>query len=395
MQNIAILLATVAVLAVLVSPRVASAPIFRATITPLASIIGSGFLILGPVLIASYGAWAPVVMAALCLAAYGFGGAIRYNIDRLAAQPHGRLSAWLEHGASWVLAIAYFVSVAFYLNLFGAFAVSLTTLDTPEHARQVASAVLLLLLAVGWSRGFGALERMELVSVSVKLAIIAGLLVGLVVYFSQSALDGRLVASPPSLTGWPAISLAFGLIVTVQGFETSRYLGAAYDALLRIRSMRLAQWIAAGIYVVYITLLAFDFDVGAVELSETAVIKMMAVVAPILPGLLVAAALSAQFSAAVADTVGAGGLVRELTNGFVSQRAAYAVLIGFGLVLTWRANVFEIIAYASRAFALYYGLQALIAAITARGEGAHGRAAAYLALAGLGGAITLLGAPVE
>ena len=57
-------------------------------------------------------------------------------------------------------------------------------------------------------------------------------------------------------------------------------------------------------------------------LSETAIIDMMHLVAPILPGLLVAAALAAQFSAAVADTSGSGGLFEELTQGRISTRAA-------------------------------------------------------------------------
>jgi hypothetical protein len=38
------------------------------------------------------------------------------------------------------------------------------------------------------------------------------------------------------------------------------------------------------------------------------------------------------------------------------------VLVGIGLLLTWAMSVFEIISYASRAFAFYYALQAFIAA---------------------------------
>jgi hypothetical protein len=34
--------------------------------------------------------------------------------------------------------------------------------------------------------------------------------------------------------GISIVTLAFGLIVTVQGFETSRYLGSTYDAATRI-----------------------------------------------------------------------------------------------------------------------------------------------------------------
>ncbi len=53
--------------AVLIWPRVANSILWRATITPLASIIGSGFLVLGPILDVSYGGYAPLVMIGLCM----------------------------------------------------------------------------------------------------------------------------------------------------------------------------------------------------------------------------------------------------------------------------------------------------------------------------------------
>ena len=180
--------------------------------------------------------------------------------------------------------------------------------------------------------------------------------------------------------------------MTVQGFETSRYLGANYPAAVRIRSMRIAQVVSSAIYMFYIVLLAYAFRPADVALTETAIIDMMAIVAPVLPLLLVAAALSAQFSAAVADTSGSGGLIAELTGGKISPRQAYALLVASGLALTWFANIFEIIAYASRAFALYYAIQAAIAAIGARRAMPR---AGYTALAVLGLAITLLGRSVE
>lgn len=123
---------------------------------------------------------------------------------------------------------------------------------------------------------------------------------------------------------------------------------------------------------------------------------MMEIVTPILPVLLVAAALSAQFSAAVADTSGSGGLISELTRGTVPARMAYALLVGVGLLLTWSLDVFQIISFASRAFALYYALQALIAAAAAwRSAGHRRRAPAYLALSLLGVLIAVFGTSVE
>ncbi len=397
MLNVLILSASLGTAALLLWPRLARSTLWRATTTPLASIIGSGFLVLGPVLEHSYGVYAPFVMGLLCLVAYAFGGAIRFNITRRMEGPGSRSTTEerLETLASWALTFAYVISVAYYLNLFGAFAVSLTPFDNATAGRLVTTAIFAVILLTGWLRGFHALERMEQVSVGIKLAIIAGMLAGLAWYFEGKLNDGGLVFEPPTLTGWPAITLAFGLIVTVQGFETARYLGQDYDARTRHRAMRLAQWIATAIYLLYIGLIAYLFTVDEAQLSETAIIDMMKIVAPILPPLLVAAALAAQFSAAVADTGGAGGLVHELTGGRIRVRMAYAILVAAGVALTWVADIFAIIAYASRAFALYYAVQSAIAALGAREENDTFRAAAYWALTALGLACAALGTPAE
>ncbi|NDV49149.1 MULTISPECIES: APC family permease [unclassified Salipiger] len=376
-------------------PRLSRARLWRATVTPLASIIGSGFLVLGPILESAYGIWAPAVMAALCLGAWLFGAAVRVNIARRARGPRSPAEERLESGASWALAFAYVISVAYYLNLFGAFGTRLTPWNDPLHAKLLTSAMFLLVLGVGWTRGFSALERMEQIAVGLKLAIIAGLLAGLAAYFWDKAETGALLANPPTLTGWAALTLGFGLIVTVQGFETTRYLGAEYTAPTRIRAMKLAQGLSALIYMAYIGLIAYVFPPGTGDASETAIIGLMGLVAPILPLMLTGAALAAQFSAAVADTGGAGGLVEELTRRRIRVRSAYALLVGLGLALTWTLDVFEIIAFASRAFALYYALQAGIAALGARAEGQTLRARSFEALALLGLVIAVFGAPVE
>lgn len=395
--NSAILLTVVATGMLLWLPRVRRSVTWRAMTTPLASIIGSGFLVLGPILDAQYGKYAPLVMGALCVGAYLYGAAIRYNMVTIEAvhRDDQRLVRQLDTLASWSLGFAYVVSVAYYLNLFGAFGVSLTAANEPLNARLLTTAVFAIILFVGWTRGFRSLERMEYVSVGTKLAIIAGLLLGLAIYFGEQLSTGSLIFNASELSGWPAITLAFGLIVTVQGFETSRYLGATYDRAVRLRSMKWAQWISTAIYMTYILLLAYVFERGELQLSETAIVDMMVVVAPILPVLLVAAALAAQFSAAVADTSGSGGLVAELSANRVSPRMAYLVLGGVGLLLTWAADIFEIISYASRAFAIYYALQALIAALTAWRRRDIWRCLGFGALAVLGALIVVFGQPVE
>jgi len=278
--------------ALLLYPRLAHANLWRATITPLASIIGSGYLVIGPILHGSFGLMAPMVMALLCGGAYLFGAAIRHNIATIeAAAPRPRAEMRLETLSSWALAFAYAISVAYYLNLFGEFGLSLTRLDDPFHARILASGVFLVILAVGLTHGFRALERVEQITVGINLSIIAGMLFGMGWYFVGKVGGGDgLVIEAPHLSGWAAATLVFGLVVTVQGFEISRYLGGQYDAATRIRSMKLAQWVSSAIYLVYITLLTFSFQQGEIPLSETAIIELMGIVAPILAVLLVAAA---------------------------------------------------------------------------------------------------------
>lgn len=371
-------------------PRLRHWPRWRAMITPLASIIGSGFLVLGPILSERFGLWAPLAMAGLCVAGWLFGAAVRANIAAINATP-SLAQARLERVASGALGLAYVISVAYYLNLFGAFAVSLTPWHGPQAARIVTTAVFLVIAAAGFGGGFSALERMEYTSVSAKLAIIAGLLLGLAAYFWGKASSGTLAFNPPELDLRAALRLGFGLIVTVQGFETARYMGADYDAPTRIRAMRLAQILSSAIYMVYIALMAYIFTPDEMSLSETAIIDMMRVVAPILPGLLVAAALAAQFSAAVADTGGAGGLAAELSGGRVPARWAYLGLVVAGIALTWSANLYQIISIASRAFSAYYALQCVLAAQRTVGAPRWG----YGAMALFGLAITVLATPAE
>ena len=131
----------------------------------------------------------------------------------------------------------------------------------------------------------------------------------------------------------------------------------------------------------------------------TAIIAMTAPVAVVLPVMISIAAIGSQFSAAVADTEGAGGLLSELTKGKVPERYGYALILLVTLALTWETDVNEIIAFASRGFALYYALQCCVAFCVAKNDrhdrGRLGRMIrfGFLALACL--AVFALGIPAE
>jgi hypothetical protein len=157
---------------------------------------------------------------------------------------------------------------------------------------------------------------------------------------------------------------SLGLLIIVQGFETSRYLGDEHPADLRIATMRTAQLVSAVIYLLFIGLATVLFHKG-LSADVTAIIGMTAPVAAVLPLLLSVAAIGSQFSASVADTSGAGGLLEDITNHKLRVRYAYALILLVTIAITWETNVNQIIAYASRAFALYYMLQCVVAFIVA------------------------------
>lgn len=104
---------------------------------------------------------------------------------------------------------------------------------------------------------------------------------------------------------------------------------------------------------------------SGLDADVTAITNIMLPVAVVLPILISIAAVGSQFSAAVADTSGAGGLLQDIVQHKLSIRYVYLIIMVVTIMLTWATNVNEIIAYASRAFALFYFLQSLVASIVA------------------------------
>ena len=75
------------------------------------------------------------------------------------------------------------------------------------------------------------------------------------------------------------------------------------------------------------------------------------------------AAIFSQFGAGVADTVGTGGIVEEESRGRIPRRVGYVLVCALAILLIWVADIFQVLTLASRAFALYYALQAIIATV--------------------------------
>mgnify|MGYP000035347150 CR=1 FL=1 len=407
--TLAALVAAAATLTVLALPAVRRSRRWRATVTPLASIIGSGFLVVAPLLASAVGSWAVLAMAAIVVLAWAVGSAVRYVIaeaerieeGEVRGAPAARAIVLLGGTAKVALAGAYLVAVAFYLHLLGAFVGRTLGPDLQLLPKLVASVLLVGIAVYGAARGLSALERIEEGAVALKLAVIAGLLAALAVFDVGLATGWGGASAAPArgdAIGWRDLRIVLGGFLVVQGFETSRFLRAEYDANLRIRTMRWAQLLAAAIYLTFVGL-ATPILGAAQGTGETAILDLSARLSFVLPALLTVGAVASQFSAAVADTIGAGGLGHDVSAGRIPARLAYAIVGAVGLLLVWTLNVFEVIAWASRGFALAYAAYAALAAVraatrrTPRREPWRAAGFALLSVAMI--AVALLGIPAE
>ena len=140
-------------------------------------------------------------------------------------------------------------------------------------------------------------------------------------------------------------------------------------------------------------------SIGVDTSRETAVIQIISELSIGLHLIVSLGAILSQFSAAVADTVGTGGIVVEETHGRLPERRAYAGIVLTAIGLLWGLDVFAVLTLASRVFASYYGLQCVIAAITAWQQQAStkrtGKLVVFSSLALLLLLITLFAVPAE
>jgi hypothetical protein len=402
MANVIVWLSLIATAAIVFSPKLTASPVWRATVTPLASIIGSGFLISLPLLVHDLGLYAVAGMAFLVLLSYLLGGAIRFNI--LHGEPlfAGRYRVRrLEQTSHLALAFAYFISVAYYLNLLAAFLLKGFGMTDPFAGKVLTTAILGVIGLQGLLRGLRGLENIEEYAVGLKLAVIAAVLCALVWLNASLTVTGswHLPDLETSLN-WNSARTVLGLLIVVQGFETSRFLAGAYPPELRVRTMRYAQWLSGAIYLAFFLLATVVLKDQKVPSNEvTGIIDMLEPVASTLPLLIVVGAVCAQLSAAVADAIGGGGLIEQVSGQKIDHRHAYPVIALVGAGLTWFLDIFNVIALASRAFALFYFLQCLVAvAVALTAPDVRRRilsAGAFLALAALALAVVLFGTPVK
>lgn len=377
MIAISAIVATLLVTLLLTVGPVARSETWRATVTPLASIIGSGFLICGPLLAHEFGSAALGAMALLLVLAYAVGAVVRFNIvhvEKLAETlgQHDPM-AWAMRITQGVLGLAYAVSVAYYLKLLAEFGLKRLPMPEAIHslvANGMVTAIILGIVALTFSGNIRKIEHAAHASVSLKIGIIAGLLAGLGIWWMQHR--GHIASLPPTRISLASIPMLLGLLIAVQGFETSRYLGDSYSGPVRVRTMRLAQWLSSVIYLAFIALLTPFLRVAEHTQGVAGILDIMTGVAAILGIFVLVGAAASQLSAAIADAIGAGGLVVEVSQRRLGVRGAFMLTSAMSIAIVWLTDPFQVVALASRAFALFYAAQAALAIWVSIRTGAAG-----------------------
>ncbi len=342
-----------------------SRKVILATVTPLASIFGSGFLIIVPVLERTLGALAILGVIGVCVLAWFIGTAIRHNVAIVEPlEAEGTLAATdrrIESTADVVIGIAYVISVALYLRIMSEYVMDLFN-GSDSAEKILASAAIALIASIGIARGFSGLDLMERLALGAVMVIVT--LLGAALFISDFAsVVGSGISAPPvpgnSLTH--ILLVLGGIVITVQGFETVRYLADEYDRETRILACRLSQIISTVVYLGFVLVATPAMGIGTSDGVDMTLLDITARVLPLFTIPVVITAVLSQFSAATADTVAAQGNLHVLVGKRLGQHAAYLLIAAAGVVLVWTVPTLAIVTLASRAFAAYYAIQCVVA----------------------------------
>jgi hypothetical protein len=337
----------------------------NARTTPLASIFGSGLLVIVPILNAAVGPYSVIAMAGVCALAYAMGSVIRFNIRNVEPLHESgtvtERTARNERLANLALVLAYAISVCLYIHILAAFLLGGLGINTPFRENLVCIIIVVAIGVMGRFKGLSMLLVLERWALRITGLLILLLIIGFAMY-DWRAISSNTLQLPvfPKQDLWTILTVLGGTLIVVQGFETSRYLGSEFDRELRVRSCRSSQIVSTIIYLVFVAVATPLMHFLSNQVEDNGLLLLAAKVSVLLPIPLVIAAVLSQFSAAVADVVGGGGTVAESTNGRIDERRAYVLICGIAVVLAF-APTLTLVSFASRAFAFYYFLQCLVA----------------------------------
>jgi hypothetical protein len=349
----------------LYSPKVQQSTRYQATVVPLANIMDVGFIVMSPAIVLLTGYWSPLFLTGICLLAIATGFAIAYNIRHyeplIGTDDHinriGRL-------ARLALVVASVTNIAYYTLLLTGLILWPLGLYSDTNLAIAGTVILGALIAVGLLGGMEQLNTLGDRTTAFNLSAVIAVVTAFIVYNIQEAVAGTL-NFPPVDTTLSADDLRkiIGLFALVQGFEASRYIGARFAAQERISTMRIAQIMSSVVFVAFIAASLILFVEVKTDFSQKAIFIVSDEMGRFMPWLILLAAIGSQTSAIVNATSSRSDM---LVTYKVPRKATFLILLVPAIAVFLLTDINQAVALASRVFAIYFVLQALMALVLAR-----------------------------
>lgn len=392
-------LVVLAVLAwTLYRPKVQQSQRYQAIVVPLANIMDVGFIVMAPAIILLAGYSAPLIMLGICLIGIAAGFSIAYNIRHYEpVEGTGDPVNHVGHISRWALSFATVINIAYYTLLL--ITLLLWPLGTySETNRAIVGTVLLgILVVVGWTGGMDRLNNLGNKTTAFNIAAVVAVVVAFIVYNIQEALGGRWDFPPIDKTiSGEDFRKIIGLFAMVQGFEAARYIGSRFSGEVRITSMRIAQVISTVVFVALLTSVLILFVQIKTDFSGTAIFVVSHETGVSMPWLIALAAIGSQTSAIVNATMSRSDMLvdHKVLGLKVSRRWSFVILLVPAIVIYLLVDITQAVALASRVFAAYFVLQAVIALVLAYRARNWGAVIGFVGIALVMATIAVFGLPI-
>jgi hypothetical protein len=394
-QFVAVGLALLAILAIayaLYRPKVQRSEKYQATVVPLANIMDVGFIIMAPAIVLLAGFSAPLVMLGVCLVAIAAGFAIAYNTRHYEplADTDDPITR-VERTAQWALLGASIINIAYYALILSA--LFLLPFDAFTTGRQsfLGAVYLGTIAAIGYWGGMKWLNEKGDQTTAFNLAAVIGVLVAFGIYNLQEALGGRWELGNSPDPGMEEFRKIIGLFAIVQGFEASRYIGVRFGTELRVTTMRIAQGISTVVFVALIASVLVLFLPPGVPVDGTAIFLVANEIGDFMPWLLLLAAIGSQTAAIIGATSSRSDL---LVSAKVPRKVSFLVILVPAILVVIFTDVGAAVNLASRVFAAYFMIQALLAGLLARRKHNHWAVAGFAGVGLMMATILIFGLPL-
>ncbi len=375
---------------VLYRPKVQQSQKYQAMVVPLANIMDVGFIVMSPAIVLLAGFAAPLVMLGICLLAIATGFAIAYNIRHYEPlegtdDPVNRVG----YVSRWALTFASVINIAYYTLLLITLLLWPLELYSVTNLAIGGTVLLVVLIIVGMAGGMDWLNNLGNKTTAFNLSAVVAVVTAFIVYNIQEWLGGRWdLGETEVMISGEDFRKIIGLFAIVQGFEAARYIGARFGKELRITTMRLAQVISSVVFVVFVASVLILYVQVQTDFSGESIFIVADEVGDFMPWLILLAAIGSQTSAIINATMSRSDM---LVDHKMPRRWTFVVLLAPAIAVFLLVDITEAVALASRVFAAYFVLQAVIAWILARRAQNWAAVAGFTAIALAMGTITIFG----